>query len=213
MAASRRRHPRMELDEPPPSPLGKGRAASNMAAAVGATGYRGCLGNRRQKNQGGDAMFSRRALLSLAASSAAAPRLASAQQASRKVALYANVGADLTHYDVDVAGAELVREKPSPPPPAGSTPCCMRLRCLSCMLRPAAVLPVMARPGLSTTSPRSASTLRPAHCASTEPRYGYRRARSTSARTFRPIIFWWRSTIRARCASTASTRIFRRATR
>jgi 6-phosphogluconolactonase (cycloisomerase 2 family) len=35
--------------------------------------------------------------------------LSPAQQASRKVALYANVGADLTHYDVDVAGAELTR--------------------------------------------------------------------------------------------------------
>jgi 6-phosphogluconolactonase len=59
----------------------------------------------------GGAMFSRRALLSLAASSAAAPRLASAQQARRKVALYANVGADLTHYDVDVAGAELIKRE------------------------------------------------------------------------------------------------------
>jgi 6-phosphogluconolactonase (cycloisomerase 2 family) len=39
----------------------------------------------------------------------AASRLSAAQQASRKVALYANVGADLTHYDVDVAGAELTR--------------------------------------------------------------------------------------------------------
>jgi 6-phosphogluconolactonase len=56
-------------------------------------------------------MFSRRTVLSLAAGSiAAAPRLASAQQA-RKVALYANVGADLTHYDVDVAGAELIKRE------------------------------------------------------------------------------------------------------
>src|SRR5260370_3304076 len=39
----------------------------------------------------------------------AAPGLASAQQASQKAALYANVGADLTHYDVDVAGAELIK--------------------------------------------------------------------------------------------------------
>jgi 6-phosphogluconolactonase len=29
--------------------------------------------------------------------------------ASNKVALYANVGADLTHYEVDVAGAELTK--------------------------------------------------------------------------------------------------------
>src|ERR1700716_2649432 len=54
-------------------------------------------------------MFSRRAFLSLVAGSIAAPGLSSAQQASRKVALYANVGADLTHYDVDVAGAALIR--------------------------------------------------------------------------------------------------------
>src|SRR6266567_9136384 len=54
-------------------------------------------------------MFSRRALLSLAASSIAAPRGASAQSSPRKAALYANVGADLTHYDVDVAGAELIK--------------------------------------------------------------------------------------------------------
>jgi hypothetical protein len=47
-------------------------------------------------------MFTRRTFLSLAAASMAAPRLASAQMASQKVALYANVGADLTHYDVDV---------------------------------------------------------------------------------------------------------------
>ena len=50
-------------------------------------------------------MFNRRTFLSLAAGGITAPRLASAQQASRKVALYANVGADLTHYDVDVASA------------------------------------------------------------------------------------------------------------
>jgi len=41
----------------------------------------------------------------------AAPGLASAQPASQKVALYANVGADLTHYDVDVAGAELIKRE------------------------------------------------------------------------------------------------------
>src|SRR5712672_4087362 len=56
-------------------------------------------------------MFSRRALLSLAAGGIAASRLASARQASRKVALYANVGADLTHYDIDVAGAELIKRE------------------------------------------------------------------------------------------------------
>jgi 6-phosphogluconolactonase (cycloisomerase 2 family) len=54
-------------------------------------------------------MFSRRTFLSLAAGSVAAPGLSSAQSVSRKVALYANVGPDLTHYDVDVEGAELTR--------------------------------------------------------------------------------------------------------
>src|SRR3954453_16472785 len=58
---------------------------------------------------GRSAMFSRRTFLSLVAGSMAAPRLASAQASSQKVALYANVGADLTHYDVDVAGAELIK--------------------------------------------------------------------------------------------------------
>ena len=37
-----------------------------------------------------------------------APGVAFAQQDARKVALYANVGADLTYYDVDVAGAVVV---------------------------------------------------------------------------------------------------------
>ena len=56
-------------------------------------------------------MFSRRTFLSLVAGSMATPGLASAQPASQKVALYANVGADLTHYDVDVAGAELIKRE------------------------------------------------------------------------------------------------------
>lgn len=38
-----------------------------------------------------------------------APQVAFAQQEPRKVALYANVGAELTHYDVDVAGAALTK--------------------------------------------------------------------------------------------------------
>jgi 6-phosphogluconolactonase len=54
-------------------------------------------------------MLSRRAFVSLAAAGAAAPRLSSAQPASHKIALYANVGADLTHYDVDVEGAALIK--------------------------------------------------------------------------------------------------------
>jgi 6-phosphogluconolactonase len=54
-------------------------------------------------------MVSRRTFLSLVAGSIAAPGLSSAQPASKKGAFYANVGADLTHYDVDVAGAELIK--------------------------------------------------------------------------------------------------------
>src|SRR5262252_3488899 len=56
-------------------------------------------------------MLSRRTFLSLVAGSMAAPKLASAEPASQRVALYANVGADLTHYDVDVAGAELIKRE------------------------------------------------------------------------------------------------------
>src|SRR6266403_5553541 len=54
-------------------------------------------------------MLSRRTFMSLVAGSVAAPGLSSAQPASNKVALYANVGADLTHYDVDVRSAELIK--------------------------------------------------------------------------------------------------------
>jgi 6-phosphogluconolactonase len=57
-----------------------------------------------------EALFNRRTFLSLAASGIAASRLASAQQASGTVALYANVGPDLTHYDLDVANAELSKK-------------------------------------------------------------------------------------------------------
>ena len=56
-------------------------------------------------------MIDRRTFTTLLAGAVAAPRLASAQQATRKVALYANVGADLTHYDIDVAGAELIKRE------------------------------------------------------------------------------------------------------
>jgi hypothetical protein len=56
-------------------------------------------------------MLSRRTFLSIVAGSMAAPGLAFAQQGSQKVALYANVGSDLTHYDVNVAGAELIKRE------------------------------------------------------------------------------------------------------
>jgi len=54
-------------------------------------------------------VLNRRTFLSLVAGSLAGPRWSFAQPASRKVALYTNVGPDLTHYDVDVAGAALIR--------------------------------------------------------------------------------------------------------
>jgi 6-phosphogluconolactonase len=56
-------------------------------------------------------MFTRRTFLSLVAGGIAVPRLSLAEPASGKVALYANVGADLTHYNVDVAGAELTKRE------------------------------------------------------------------------------------------------------
>jgi 6-phosphogluconolactonase (cycloisomerase 2 family) len=54
-------------------------------------------------------MVSRRTFLSLVAGGIAAPRFSAARSAPPTVALYANVGADLTHYDVDVTGAALTR--------------------------------------------------------------------------------------------------------
>jgi 3-carboxy-cis,cis-muconate lactonizing enzyme. len=54
-------------------------------------------------------MPSRRTFLSLLAGGAVAPHLAFAQGRPRRLALYANVGPVLTHYDVDLANAELVK--------------------------------------------------------------------------------------------------------
>jgi 6-phosphogluconolactonase (cycloisomerase 2 family) len=56
-------------------------------------------------------MFNRRTFLSAAAGSLATSGLASAQQPAAKAALYANVGPELTRYDVDVANAELIRRE------------------------------------------------------------------------------------------------------
>jgi 6-phosphogluconolactonase (cycloisomerase 2 family) len=50
-------------------------------------------------------------VLSLAAASAAMPRLAWGQGAAQKVALYANIGAELTRYEVDVAGGTLTKKE------------------------------------------------------------------------------------------------------
>ncbi len=52
-------------------------------------------------------MPNRRAFLSLLVGSVVAPHAALAQRQQRRVALYANVGAVLTHFDVDVAHPEL----------------------------------------------------------------------------------------------------------
>lgn len=54
-------------------------------------------------------MPSRRTFLSLLAGSTVAPHLAFAQGRPRRLALYANVGPVLTHYDVDLANAELIK--------------------------------------------------------------------------------------------------------
>jgi len=55
------------------------------------------------------AQIDRRQFISLLACAAATPRLTWAQARPGKVGLYASVGAELTHYDVDVDGAELVK--------------------------------------------------------------------------------------------------------
>jgi 6-phosphogluconolactonase len=52
-------------------------------------------------------MMSRRTFLSLLATTAVAPNFSWAQTGSSRVALYASVGPQLTHYDLDVTGAEL----------------------------------------------------------------------------------------------------------
>lgn len=52
-------------------------------------------------------MMTRRTFMSLCATTAVAPALSWAQAGSDRVALYASVGPTLTHYDVDVQGAEL----------------------------------------------------------------------------------------------------------
>src|SRR5262249_13491963 len=61
-------------------------------------------------------MISRRTFLSLVAGSMSAPRIAFAQPETRKVALYANVGSDLTYRDAGAAGAALPGRAPVPLP-------------------------------------------------------------------------------------------------
>jgi 6-phosphogluconolactonase len=54
-------------------------------------------------------MMTRRTFMSVVATTAVAPNVSRAQGGSGGVALYASVGPTLTHYDVDVPGAELSR--------------------------------------------------------------------------------------------------------
>ena len=54
-------------------------------------------------------MTNRRSFLSIVAGTLAMPSLAAEQTSARKIALYTNVGAELIHYDVDVANAELIK--------------------------------------------------------------------------------------------------------
>ena len=54
-------------------------------------------------------MLSRRTFVTLLTAGAVAPHFAFAQGRPRRLALYANVGPVLTHYDVDLASAELVK--------------------------------------------------------------------------------------------------------
>src|SRR5580704_9223083 len=104
-------------------------------------------------------MLNRRIFLSLAAGSIAGPQLASAQQAARKVALYANVGADLTHYHIDVAGAELIKQQ-TVTLPAGVQYAWPHASRRYLYVASSSSASGYGRPGRSTMSPRSASTLR-----------------------------------------------------
>ena len=54
-------------------------------------------------------MLSRRTFVTLLTAGAVAPHFSFAQGRPRRLALYANVGPVLTHYDVDLASAELVK--------------------------------------------------------------------------------------------------------
>ena len=82
-------------------------------------------------------MVSRRAFLSITAAAIAAPRLAWAQSsAAGKVALYANVGAELTRYEVDVAGRTLTKSESVTLPAACNMPGRMPRGAIS-MSRPA----------------------------------------------------------------------------
>ena len=148
-------------------------------------------------------MFSRRTFLSFVAGSMAAPRLASAQPPSSKVALYANVGADLTHYDVDVAGAELIKRE------TVALPAAVQYAWPHASRRYLYVASSSSAPGYGTQGTEhhvTAFAIDPSSGAQhrTGHRYDCRPVRFTSARTFHPNTFWLPSTIRAQCAFTGS---------
>src|SRR4051812_46628122 len=73
------------------------------AAAVSVRGTSGFTRERR--------MPSRRTFLKVLAGSAVMPRVAFPIARQRPLALYANVGPVLTHYDVDVASATLIKRE------------------------------------------------------------------------------------------------------
>src|SRR5262245_56195707 len=60
---------------------------------------------------GRNSMFNRRDAMLLIAGGITMPEFAHSQQRNMRAALYANVGPELTHYDVDVAGAELIKKE------------------------------------------------------------------------------------------------------
>ena len=140
------------------------------------------------------------------------PGLSFAQPASQKVALYANVGADPTHYDVDVAGAELIKRE------TVTLPAAVQYAWPHASRRYLYVATSSSAPGYGTAGTDHhvtafASIRRVALSHRTVHRYGCRRGPSTQAPTFHQRISWLRSTIRVRCGYTVSTRTSRRAKR
>ena len=126
-----------------------------------------------------------------------------AQSASQKVALYANVGADLTHYDVDVAGAELIKRA------TVSLRASVQYAWPHASRRYLYVASSSSAPGYGTQGTEhhvTAFAIDPSSGAQhrTARPYDCRPVRFTSARTFRPNIFWSPLTIPARCAFTGS---------
>ena len=160
-------------------------------------------------------MISRRVFMSMTAAAVAGPKLAAAQAPARpagKVALYANVGADLTHYDVDVDGMTLT------PRETVKLPASVQYAWPHASRRYLYVASSNTVPGSSTVGTEhhvTAFAIDPATGAlkRTASRSACRCGRSTSAPTSRRKIFSLPSTTRVRCGFTASTRISRPARR